>query len=98
MVIAKDKSASVSKAVDTLKTRNLDPEFIRHSTLKKVTDHRSRFCDLINSFTKKEDCLCPETWFDRWENKLRNFCEPSEFAQNIKRDIQTLSAQVDASD
>ena len=84
VVIAKDNSAAVSKAVDTLKTRNLDPKFIRHSTLKKVTDHRSRFCDLINSFKNKDDCLRPETWFDRWENKLRKFCEPSEFAHTCR--------------
>ncbi|MHC5064273.1 MAG: glycosyltransferase [Planctomycetota bacterium] len=92
-VIAEDSASSVAEAVEELKKRQLTPEFIRAETVKKLQEHRIAFCEMVNGITEANPPLQPAGWFEKWGYKLRQFCEPSEFADRIEKDMEALGAK-----
>ena len=86
VTVVEADATAVRDGVTAMKSCSISAVQIRERTLQKFGDHRTRFCELLNRLSSErggKSDFSPTTWFDHWDNKLKKFRTPDEFASQL---------------
>jgi glycosyltransferase involved in cell wall biosynthesis len=87
--IVEATAEAVGGGVESMVTRDIDPEYIRQQTLDKIRDHRARFLSLVSHLTDGHYEASVDDWLDLYPRNMKFRCQPEHFRAFLESDYLT---------
>lgn len=78
---------AVREGVESMATREIDPEYIRRQTLNKIHDHRTRFLSLVSDLTDGRHSASVDDWLDLYPRNMKFRCQPEHFQSFLESEL-----------